>query len=321
MNILVTGVGSTTSQSVIKGLRRQQQYDVRIVGTDTHESDQIAGSAFCDSFHKVPLATEEEAYIDSIVNIVRTASIDLLIPIIDVELSVLSKHADRIRTETELLLSDHEVIEQCNEKRRTHDLFMSLDIPTPKTVDVDGDTDRETLESQVECLSYPIIVKPNVGVSSRDVYTIRNPDELCLVDRINDPIAQTRATGQEYTIDVFHDGESPVAAVPRKRLETRSGISYKGETVQDEQLIRYAERIADEINLYGPANIQCFKHEGTFQFIEINPRFSGSLPLSIEAGNNFPLYALQLAAGELDTTEQFDEVRMCRSWSEVYYKK
>ena len=43
INVLITGVGSTTALSVIKGLRKQNEFDVFIVGTDINERDNITG--------------------------------------------------------------------------------------------------------------------------------------------------------------------------------------------------------------------------------------------------------------------------------------
>ena len=34
INVLLTGVGSTTAISVIKGLKKQNKYEINIVGTD-----------------------------------------------------------------------------------------------------------------------------------------------------------------------------------------------------------------------------------------------------------------------------------------------
>ena len=47
----------------------------------------------------------------------------------------------------------------------------------------------------------------------------------------------------------------------------------------------------------GPINIQCRVHKGRPTVFEINPRFSGGIPLTIEAGADFPAMLLQLHAG------------------------
>jgi carbamoyl-phosphate synthase large subunit len=321
MDVLVTGVGSTTSQSVIKGLRKQSKYDTRVVGVDINPADMIAGSRFCDEFYTVPFASEEEMYTEALLDISRSENIDLVIPIVDIELSVLAKYADKIRAETELLLSSRETIKNCNEKSLTYKFFKSAGIPTPKTVNVDSSASDSEIHSQISDLQYPFIIKPNTGVSSRDVYEIQNAEVLRLIRRDDDQLAYDKVTGAEYPLNAFRNGKKTVSAVPRKRVETRAGISYKGETVRDKELINFGKKIADELQIYGPANIQCFKDGGEIQFFEVNPRFSGSLPLSIKSGRNSVCYSLQLIRDDpIEIQSDFEEVRMCRSWDEVYHR-
>jgi len=319
INVLITGVGSTTALSVIKGLKKQNEFDVFIVGTDINEKYDIAGSKFCDKFFKVPIAFEEENYIDTLVSIINSESIDLLIPIVDIELEVIARNRNIIEKSTYLLLSSYNIIMTCNDKLKTYEFFENIGIPTLKTVLFDDSSDIKNLIDSAG-VDFPFIVKPRKGVSSRDVYEIQNEEELPLIKRIKDPVIQEKGRGQEYTIDVFCDGEKVISAVPRRRIETRAGISYKGITEKDKKLINYAKKIAEELHIKGPANIQCFKNGDEVKFFEINPRFSGSLPLTIAAGVNTPLFALKMAAGEeLRPTMDFKIVRMCRYWEEVFY--
>jgi carbamoyl-phosphate synthase large subunit len=89
----------------------------------------------------------------------------------------------------------------------------------------------------------------------------------------------------------------------------------------DPGLVASAGRIVESLSLLGPANIQCFQSaESGTQFIEINPRFSGGLALTIEAGVNTPAMALQLAAAiPVAPIRAYRLLKMCRYWDEVYY--
>ena len=51
VNILITGIGSTTAISVVKGLRQQKEISTKIVGVDINHRNEIAGSRFCDIFY------------------------------------------------------------------------------------------------------------------------------------------------------------------------------------------------------------------------------------------------------------------------------
>jgi len=318
LRVLITGVGSTTALSVIKGLKQQTEYGVYIVGVDVNLPNEISGSKFCDKFYTIPPALDEKKYVDTLNGLINSESIDLVIPIIDPELEVISRNREAFDDSAFLLLSSYQTIKTCLDKIQIYQFFKDTNIPTPKTVQVDQNSDISGL---IHDISYPFIVKPRTGVSSRDVYEIRNEQELCLLKRVKNPIIQEMAKGQEYTIDVFYDGNKVVSAVPRKRIETRAGISYKGQTEKDETLINYAGKIAEKLNIKGSANVQCFKDGDKILFTEVNPRFSGGLPLTIAAGVNTPLFALKMAAGEeLKPVKDFKIVKMCRYWDEIFYE-
>jgi carbamoyl-phosphate synthase large subunit len=56
-------------------------------------------------------------------------------------------------------------------------------------------------------------------------------------------------------------------------------------------------------------------------YFEVNPRFSGGLPLTIAAGVNGPLWLLRLATGERSPNAllPFQRLVMTRFWSEVFH--
>ena len=110
-----------------------------------------------------------------------------------------------------------------------------------------------------------------VGMRVRDQYPLDRP-------------------GRQFanTIDVYIDRQGePRCAVPRKRLETRSGEVSKGMTVREPKLQEMASRIASALpGGFGVINVQIFydKEADQLSVIEINPRFGGGYPLSHEAG-------------------------------------
>ena len=59
----------------------------------------------------------------------------------------------------------------------------------------------------------------------------------------------------------------------------------------------FARRVAESLNLCGPSNIQCKWDGNEVSLIEVNPRFSGGIPLTIEAGADFPAWLVEMRAG------------------------
>jgi carbamoyl-phosphate synthase large subunit len=169
-----------------------------------------------------------------------------------------------------------EAIELCVDKWCFYWSMRQHGIPVPRTtlngVDIPG----------------PWVIKPRYGRGSRDVrYTSdRRVLELLVTD---DDVIQTEATGREWTSDVLvgYDGQLLVCA-SRWRLETRGGISTKGETFISDDVTNACAQVATAVGLTGVCNIQGFCTNDGVVIVECNPRFSGGLPLSVYAGANLP---------------------------------
>ena len=86
--------------------------------------------------------------------------------------------------------------------------------------------------------------------------------------------------------------------MPRWRVETKAGISTKGMTFVDNAVVSIAARALRAVGLCGAANLQGFVgDDGNVSVIEINPRFSGGLSLSLAAGADFVVRVPATRAG------------------------
>src|SRR5439155_19577104 len=118
------------------------------------------------------------------------------------------------------------------------------------------------------------------------------------LDYVPDAIVQDYLPGTEFTVDVLCDfGGRVLSLVPRERLVIRAGVSDKGVTRRNEQVMKFAKEVAEKLKIIGPANIQCKWDGRGVSLIEVNPRFSGGIPLTIAAGADFPALLVQLKAG------------------------
>jgi carbamoyl-phosphate synthase large subunit len=146
----------------------------------------------------------------------------------------------------------------------------------------------------------PAFVKPRRGRGSVFAFPARSAKELAFfVSYVPDPVVQEYLDGPEFTIDVMCDFSGrPLSIVPRQRVVIRAGVIDRGCTVNDPALIDLALACVSTMTFVGPINIQCRTVNGRPTVFEINPRFSGGIPLTIEAGADFPRMLIQLALGQ-----------------------
>ncbi len=314
ITVLITGGGTACSQSVIKALRSQHDYNTRIVTVDMQSNN--AGRWYSDAFHNVPVASDP-AFLDRVLDVCRMEKVDMLIPIVDYEFDAFAANKSRFaEIGCRVVISDPAAITQCNDKLATYEFFRKIGVETPKSW-LPQDIDPHTLQ-------YPVFIKPRfMGRASIDAHKIRDVEEFeFYTQRIDKPLIQEAVVGDEFTVDVLCDFEGrALNGVVRRRIETKAGVSYKGETVKDNAMLETAVKIAEALPIIGPANIQCFKCDGRECFFEINPRYSGTLVLSIAAGFNSPAWLVRLALGEhveRDMGRYEAGVRMMRYWQEVF---
>ncbi|MBP1967069.1 ATP-grasp domain-containing protein [Paenibacillus aceris] len=301
MNILFTSSGRRLS--LLQQFRKvfvQHNLKGRIMTADLKKT---APTAFFSDQHFIVPRVNDPNYITELLRICQKEEIDIIIPLIDTELIVLSENR-RVFEEAgvKLLVSSKELNDIACDKTQTYQFFQDSNTPTPKVFSDDEINNKH--------YQFPLLIKPLDGSSSVGVTKINNEKELLFFkDYIPNAMVQEYVTGTEYTVDVMVDFNGNIrTVVPRLRLETRAGEVSKGVTRKDNDIISAVKQVVK--SLPGPVGcitLQCFKKEnGEITFIEINPRFGGGIPLSIEAGANFPLWVLQMCSGETFTEEDYN---------------
>lgn len=217
--------------------------------------------------------------------------IDLLISLIDSDLTLLSQHKeDFAKKGVRVLVCDEATNTICFNKLNSYQFFTQNGINTPLVLS------EEEIDQLTE-IDLPVMTKPWDGSCSIGVNICHTLDELNFYRKNTKHVmVQRLIQGDEFTCDAYVDFSGKVrCVVPRKRLETRAGEVSKGLTVNDKDII---EAVTDCVNklphAIGCMTVQCFKEpNGHITFIEINPRFGGGHPLTIKAGAHFPKWILQ----------------------------
>lgn len=320
INILVTSAGGMTAISVIKALKKQKKYSVKIVAVDMNPHS--AGFYLSDCCYLIPPATQSQKYLKKILEICLKEKINLIIPTSDDELPFYAINKDKFsKIKCTIPISNINSINICNDKINTYNFLKMNKINTPKTWRI------KEFSSTNKNIHYPLIIKPRYGKGSRNIFIAKNKKDVeFFQDYIDEEIIfQEFKKGKEYTIDVLADFHGNIlSAVPRIRIATKAGVSFIGKTVKNKKLINFAVNIAKKIKLIGPANIQCIVSKNNIYGIEINPRFSGGLSLTVGAEINGPKIILDLLAGKKFNKiplEYCHNLYMLRYWEEILTNK
>jgi carbamoyl-phosphate synthase large subunit len=215
---------------------------------------------------------------------------------VDLDLKILAKNRQKFaKFGCCVLISRPDVIDICQDKRKTYRFLTDNGFNTPRTISAQTALAKKKL-------IFPLFLKPWDGYASRGNAIVRNRRELqAFAKIIPNCIVQEFVDGIEYTCDVFVDFEMNVrCVVPRKRIEVRSGEVSKGQVVKHPEIMAQARLVVETLKA-GPGliTLQLIANaDNRIKFIEINPRFGGGAPLSIKAGANFPKWILQLLAGQ-----------------------
>ncbi|WP_035351964.1 ATP-grasp domain-containing protein [Fictibacillus gelatini] len=234
---------------------------------------------FADRAYKLPRINETN-YIDSIIDACIQNNIKLIVPTIDTDLLVLAENKNLIeeKTKAKVLISDKKIIKICRDKINTQIFLEENGFRAPKMY-----TDEELVSENIK---YPLFIKPKSGSSSINTFKVNNSNELEIYKNIIEtPIIQDYIEGQEFTVDVFLDfGSNVITVVPRLRIATRSGEISKGKIIKDREVMDDVIRLMKILKPIGHITVQLMKTAKGIEYIEINPRFGGGAPMSIQSG-------------------------------------
>jgi carbamoyl-phosphate synthase large subunit len=317
LNVLFTCIGRRVS--LLNSFRRaakQLKINAAFFGTDTTELSSAL--QLCDKGFLVK-PTTHPGYIRQLLSIVKANSVKLLVPTVDLDLKVLARNKPKFTAAgCHVLVSTPQVVDICQDKRKTYRFLAKNGFDTPVTTSV-----RSALAKKK--LNWPCFLKPWDGYAGRGNAVVHNRTELLFyAKRIPNAICQQFIKGTEYSCDVYVDfGIKVRCVVPRKRIEVRAGEVSKGQVVKDPRIMSDAAMLVETFGA-GPGviTLQLFlTDDNSIKFIEINPRFGGGAPLSIKAGADFPKWILQEASGKkpnirFDCFE--DDLIMLRYDSEVW---
>lgn len=310
IKILITGAGGPAAISFFNSIPRND-YEFFMGDIDPF----AAGLYLVQSENRTLLKKgDDENFLEHLLDVCSKFEIDVLVPTVDCELLKIAEAKNEFdRIGVKILSESAETLKLCLDKNTLMEKFKGkVFAPISDVLDANFN---------IQDCSFPLFIKPRNGSGSRGILKIETSQELNAQPKNSSLLIQEFLPGKEYSVDVIanYDGEI-LAAVPRERMKVDSGIAVTSRTLRNERLEIYAKVVAKMIGIKFVANIQ-FKLDknGEPKLLEVNPRFPGTMPLTVKAGVNMPLIALESLLNKEFTEEIiWNEIAMVRTWQEHF---
>jgi carbamoyl-phosphate synthase large subunit len=285
IRILVTGAGSLLGQGIIKSIKNSN-LKCELFGTDYFSS--AVGLYWVDQGYILPdilkKGIQENEWLKSIVNIINKKNIDIVIPGLDFEIPVLSKHKSFIEknTKTIVLVNPEKIVSIGNDKWETVKFLKTNNFNYPNSCL------PNRIESFLDTSPFPFIVKPRFGHTSKNVFLVNNQKELSTaLGKCDKPIIQEYLNEEflEFTCGSTMIDNEIISLISLRRI-LKNGNTQEAYSEETKEVDNYIKNITQKLNPFGPINFQLrMSNRGPVVF-EINPRFSGTTPLRALFGVN-----------------------------------
>lgn len=322
--VLVTDAQMRSSLSVIRSLGKR---GLNVVAA---EETRFATGFFSKYIKKRIVypspRKNQEKFIKFLRTVLMKDSYEMLIPVADATLLPIIKHKDELENYTIIPYPDYEKFIKAYDKGEVIRLAQRLKLPIPNTYFVEN---FEELETQAKKFSYPIILKARFSFGSRGVKIARSREELLRKYKELNREFGSLILLQEYipkgdelgVYTLFDFNSKPIGITVQRRIRSypvSGGPSTLRETIKGEyaeKSINIAFKLLRELKWYGIAMVE-FRvdpRDNIPKIMEINPRFWGSLQLSILAGVDFPYLLYKLFTGKkVEPVLDYKEGVQCR---------
>lgn len=338
--VLITAAGNVFMPGTISCLKQNGERTVYIVGADMSKDETVL--QMCDAAYQVPRGNDP-AYVDALLDICRRERIDVLLPIMSVELNALAENRARFEAlGTKVSVSEPAPLAIANNKLSLLRFLKEKSLPCADFAAVHN---AEELKETVKALGYPekrVCVKAADGSGSRgfrildaaasrfEMFLHEKPssgvirlEELLSVleeaETFPELLVMEYLPGAEYSVDLLADHGKMLLGCCRRSQRMENSIMLDAEIVDAPEVLALCERVTQLLGLDGNIGFDLREREdGTPLVMECNPRITAGIPYFALAGVNLPYLCVKKLLGEeLPRTQLRCGTIVRRRWMEM----
>ncbi|MBR3241547.1 MAG: ATP-grasp domain-containing protein [Parasporobacterium sp.] len=320
LRVLVTAAGNVYMPGTLACLKNNGERNIYLVGADMSDDSTIL--KMCDAAYQVPRG-KDPSYADALLDICEKEKVDIVLPIMSVELNALSENKERFEDiGTQVSVSNIDSLRIANDKLKLFNFMKENGLPCADYYAVKS---FEELKKSTELLGYPekrVCVKATDGSGSRgfrilsktasrfESFMNEKPtaavitlDELsgilAEVEEFPELLVMEYLPGAEYSVDLLADNGKALVSCCRKSLRMENSIMLDAVIVDDPAVVKLCNDVTEKLGLDGNIGYDIRERsDGTPVIMECNPRLTSGVPFFMEAGVNLPYLCVKKLMGE-----------------------
>lgn len=341
ITVLITAAGNVFMPGTTNCLKNNGERNIRLIGADMNDDQTML--EMVDAYYPVPKGNDL-TYVDELLTICKKEKVDIVLPIMSVELNALSMNKERFEEQGILVsVSDTKSLLIANDKLALFDYMKKNGFPCAEYKAVKNTTE---LKQAVFDLGYPekrVCVKATNGSGSRgfrildahkskfEMLFYEKPgssfitlDDLMGIlaerDDIPEMIVMEYLPGEEYTVDLLADHGRVLYNCCRKSTNMENSIMLDGIIVDNYEVLELCRGVTEKLGLDGNIGFDVKERaDGTPMILECNPRITAGIPMFAAAGVNLPYLCIKKLLGEkMPDVKLKIGLKMKRRYCEMY---
>ena len=320
VTVLITAAGNVFMPGTTACLKNNGERTIRLIGADMNDDPSML--QMVDAYYPVPRGDASD-YVDVLLDICRREKVDIVLPIMSVELEALAARRDCFAAiGTQVSVSELPSLRVANDKLALFDFLREKQLRCAEYFAVH--TVKELREAAV-ALGYPekkVCVKATGNSGSRGFRILNaklsgyehffhdkpSSSELTLEDftrilseRESFPtlMVMEYLAGKEYTVDLLADHGKVLYNCCRRSLRMENSIMLDSIVEHNADAEELCADVVRTLALDGNIGFDIREREdGTPLLMECNPRITAGIPVFRHAGINLPYLCVKKLLGE-----------------------